>query len=702
MKVDQSLNKDQQEAMRHVEGPALVLAGAGSGKTRIVCARIGFLISLGVPSHEILALTFTNKAAQEMRSRVYQAVDQNVLACTFHSLCARMLRESIGALGFQTNFAIYDEKDAEQVFKSCIEDLGYKLDKGMIKSLRASISNAKNDLLTPQDVHSLYQGPNENLISEVYTCYQQRLKEYNALDFDDLLFLTVQLFEKHPEVLKTYQERWQFILIDEYQDTNSAQYHLIQQLGKNHRNIFAVGDPDQSIYSWRGANIQNILQFESDFPGAKVIKLEQNYRSTENILNAANRLISHNQMRYEKKLWSDLGEGEKVVIRFSRSEREEAEFVTEELIRYCSQNHISYSDSAILYRTNSQSRAIEDHLLRENLPYLIIGGISFYQRREIKDLLAYLRLLISDHDFLSFVRILNAPKRGIGPTTIDRLKTACEQHQKPILQTIERILSGEIQDVKLSKKQKTALEDFWRELQYLRSILSKASIETILIETVERFGYLNFLKEDPESFQDRKENLDELINKASEWGDETNLQLFLEELTLKSSTDDLSANQHGVRLMTLHNAKGLEFSTVFIVGLEEDILPHINSKNSPEEVEEERRLLYVGMTRARQKLYITGSTYRTIWGTPKVMEPSRFLREIPSNLLSKQERLHEIEEMEGDALPEGTLVQHFSFGQGEITRSYHTSMGLTYDIYFHEDHSNRSLVAKYAKLKVIN
>lgn len=680
-----NLNPEQQEAVFHVEGPLLVLAGAGSGKTGIVTHRIAHLIRIGVPPAEILALTFTNRAAEEMRHRIRQLTNQSILACTFHSLGARILRESIHHLGYKNDFSIYDENDSESLLSTCLDSLGYKVEKGTIRSLHNAISEAKNNLLAPNEVQ---YGPQDALFKEIYPAYQQKLQEYNALDFDDLLYLVIRLFQNHPDVLSFYQKRFSFVLVDEYQDTNNAQYILVKSLTALHRNLCVVGDPDQSIYSWRGANIQNILHFKDDYPDVTIIKLEQNYRSTETILKAANALIHHNTQRYEKNLWSTLGEGEKIRLFFARNELEEAEFVISEILK----RKIPLEDTVIFYRTNAQSRVLEDSLIKKKLPYVIIGGLSFYQRREIKDIIALLRLVISGTDFLSFSRVINLPKRGFGDVSLQKLREAAERRHIPIIDLCYELTQG-AQDVKLSKRQFDGLIEFIGLVYRLRQ--SSGPLKEQIIDAIELSRYLDYLKEDPETFHERKENLDELIAKAAEWGEDATLPSFLEELSLKSNVDELGNSFNSIKLMTFHNGKGLEFPLVFMVGMEEDLFPHVNSIDSIEGLEEERRLCYVGMTRAKKHLYLTSSTYRTIWGTPRVMRPSRFLGEIPPEYI---EPLNNTTEQSNGDLEEGSSVFHKTFGTGVVQRVYNTSLGITYDVYFYEDETTRSLAAKYAKL----
>lgn len=697
------LNEEQTLAVHHIEGPLLVLAGAGSGKTRIVTHRIVHLLNIGVPAVEILALTFTNKAADEMRYRIKQISNQFVLTCTFHSLAAKILRESIHEIGFNSHFTIYDEDDSLSLIRTCLKTLGYDDDRSVVKGVKHGISTAKNSLKAPHELEKPSFPSHEfTILKDTYTLYQQKLKEYNALDFDDLLFQCVHLLRTCAHIRDLYQKRWSFVLIDEYQDTNMAQYILTRLLVDKHHNLFVVGDPDQSIYSWRGANIQNILNFEKDFCNAKVIKLEQNYRSTNHILSAANSLIQHNQNRYEKKLWSGLGDGEKVYIHINENEHEESKFVVSNTIKHHKEG-VSLDKIVIFYRTNAQSRIFEDILLREKIPYVIIGGISFYHRREIKDILALLRIVNSETDFISFSRTINLPKRGLGPTTLDKLKEYSEKYSFPIVTLCKKLISnsGSVGELKLSPKQLNGLKEY---IQLLDSIKINSQnslpLHDLIKQAIENSRYLDYLKEDQETFDDRKANLDELITKAAEWQQETNaysLETFLEELSLKSSSDEAHRMHESIRLMTLHNGKGLEFDITFLVGMEEELLPHINSKDSPDALEEERRLCYVGMTRAKRQLYMTGSKYRLIWGTPRIMQPSRFLKEIDPRHVYWPESTESLDNT-SEFLP-GMSVLHKDFGKGIIKKNYNTSLGVTYDVFFPELNSTKSLVAKFAKLK---
>jgi DNA helicase II / ATP-dependent DNA helicase PcrA len=697
MNLTEQLNPQQQTAVEHVEGPLLVLAGAGSGKTRVVTFRVAHLLELGVPASEILAVTFTNKAAEEMRRRILHLTHKSILACTFHSLCARILRESISALGFSKDFAIYDEEESEKVLKTCLAALNLQEEKGALRQYRSEISSAKNALIPPEKIA-------DQLLQKAYQLYVAALKEFNALDFDDLLFKTVELFQTFPDILNMYQNRFRFILIDEYQDTNAAQYAIVKMLASLHNNVFAVGDPDQSIYSWRGADIHNILNFESDFTGAIVVALEQNYRSRTNILEAANALIGHNQSRYKKNLWSDRGEGDPIIVFVSDNDRGEADFVVRRIQKMASEKHIPLKECVIFYRTNFQSRLFEDHLLRERVPYVIVGGLSFYQRREIKDVLAWLRMVVSSSDFLAFTRSINLPKRGFGEATLSKLRECASSCMSDIFTTCQNIVKGSV-SFKLSAKQAQGLKEYVSIVVDLREMHQRsAPLHTLLSEALRRSRYLDYLKEDPETCEERHENVEELVSKAAEWEQEVehpSLIAFLEELSLKSTADEKDPSLDSIRLMTFHHGKGLEFSAVFMVGMEEELFPHANIRDNPESLEEERRLCYVGMTRAKDHLFLTASRSRFLWGMPRMMRPSRFLKEIPSSYLQTyQHPSFEDEprtEENGD-FAVGDAVLHRDFGTGIVQKSYTTSLGLAYDVYFPKTRTTRSLVAKFAKL----
>ncbi len=688
------LNPNQQKAVEHIEGPLLVIAGAGSGKTRIVTFRIAHLIANGVPSSEILAVTFTNKAAEEMRHRVEKLCQQRVLTCTFHSLCARILRESISALGYQRDFLIYDEEDSEKLLKECIKEHQLE-EKKILRGIQSAISQAKNNLIGPEQLSE-----DNPTAGNIYHSYQAKLKEYNAIDFDDMLFLTVRLFKEHPDILKQYQDRWTFVLVDEYQDTNLAQCMITRLLVARHHNIFAVGDPDQSIYSWRGANIHNILQFEKDFPGAKVITLDQNYRSTNTILSAANALIQNNVGRYEKKLWSDHGSGDKIGLYICENDHMEADFVLQKIQEY--RGRFSLDDMVIFYRTNFQSRIFEDALLKRKIPYVIVGGLSFYQRREVKDILAFLRVVHSSADFLSVKRTINLPKRGIGDATIEKLQTFAKENGVGVFNVLHGIVEKKL-DYKLPPKQLEGISSYVNLILRIRSLVeAKAPLEKIIEEAIEKSGYLHYIKEDAETYEERRANIAELVSKAYEWqGEEKDYSLssFLEELSLKSSVETGSIHEQSVKLMTLHNGKGLEFSIVFLVGMEEELFPHMNAKGNTEAIEEERRLCYVGMTRAKEHLYLTASRHRFLWGAPRMMLPSRFLKEIPTEYLDILHKKH-VEPISED-FSEGDIVKHKDFGLGIVQKRYNTSIGTAYDVFFPDSNTSRSLIAKYAKLVLV-
>jgi DNA helicase-2/ATP-dependent DNA helicase PcrA len=632
MRWEEELNPEQLRAVRHVDGPLLVIAGAGSGKTRIITYRVVHLLELGVPPEAILAVTFTNKAAGEMRERIASLAHARILTCTFHGLCARILRASIDALGFRKDFVIFDEEDSDKVLKSCAVSLGLKEDKGSLKAIRSEISRAKNNAILPER----FRGETPHS-APLYQLYQQRLQEYNALDFDDLLYLTVRLFTERPDVLEHYQNLWAFVLIDEYQDTNASQYEIIRQLVARHHNVCAVGDPDQSIYSWRGANIGNILNFERDYPGSAVISLEQNYRSRNTILQAANALIRHNAGRYEKRLWSERGTGDKIGVFVAYSERGETEFVLERILHHHERERIPLRECVIFYRTNFQSRAFEDALLRHRIPYVIIGGLSFYQRKEVKDVIALLRVVLAGGDYLSFSRTVNLPKRGLGEACLLKLRQRAEEASLDLFTTCCRIAEGALTHT-LSAKQLAGLREYTGAVCALREMVrARRPLHELISSAIERMRYLEHLKEEePDTYEERRENLSELVSKAAEWeeeAEEPSLTAFLEELSLKADREEQDAAHDSLQLMTLHNGKGLEFAVVCLVGMEEDLLPHVNAKDNPEALEEERRLCYVGMTRAKEHLYLTASRARFLWGTPRMMRPSRFLNEIPKEHL---------------------------------------------------------------------
>lgn len=718
--VMQEMNARQQEAVSHFEGPLLVLAGAGSGKTKVVTQRVVQLIEHGVPASSILGVTFTNKAAGEMKERVNRLTHSHVLICTFHSLGARMLREFIDVLGYRRDFTIYDAEDSEKLLKSCIVSAGIEIgkdNKGLAKELKNGISRAKNDLLDPSDFSSQSTEIDPNFI-KIYADYQSKLRECQAVDFDDLLFLPAKLLREFPVVREIVRERWPFLLVDEFQDTNIAQYQLIRFIAGDNQNLFVVGDPDQSIYSWRGANLNNLLNFQKDYPQAKVIRLEQNYRSTDTILKASNAVISHNESRIDKNLWSDLGEGEKIQICTCGTEREEASFVVEQ-IKTLRRKDMSLAEMVIFYRTNFQSRVFEDALLQARIPYVIIGGMSFYQRKEVKDILAFMRIVHSGSDYISFARTINLPKRGLGEKFVEKLYLGAVTECMPLLPYCEALLSGDKKGVKLSQVHRQGLRDYLDMIYALKEVAEKGSVSKLVEATVQKTGYHSILRADPETYQDRKDNVEELAAKAVEWESlhaEPTIALFLEELTLKSHAEEGEAEEDRLNLMTVHNGKGLEFEAVFLVGMEEGLFPHANAKGDAEAIEEERRLCYVGMTRAKRLLYMSSSNYRYLWGSSRNMSRSRFLNEVPDQFkvsvkskyhLSSYEKHEEQEALDEsfvdypdeEAIVVGDSVFHKEFGIGQIRKAYQNSMGLTYDILFSKDNTQRSIVAKYGKLQ---
>lgn len=714
MQLFEQLNEEQRVAVENLQGPLLVLAGAGSGKTRVVTYRVVNLLENGVSASKILGLTFTNKAAGEMRERVRALTSSDVLISTFHSLGARILRESITALGYGRDFAIYDDEDVDKVIKECMQG-----DAKLEKAVRGLISNAKNGMRGPDEVER-GSSPAEEIFPEVYKAYLEKLKSFNALDFDDLLFLPVKLFREHPEILEHYQNRWSFLLIDEYQDTNRAQYEMVKMLVKRSGNLCVVGDPDQSIYSWRGANIQNILNFEQDYPGAKVVRLEQNYRSRTNILEAANAVIRQNDSRYQKELWSARGAGEKVRLFVADDERAEADFVASRVKYHLEHQKIPLREMVVFYRTNAQSRVLEDCFLAARLPYAIVGGVSFYQRREVKDILAFLRMVQGGTDYVSFVRTINLPKRGLGESTLDKLRMGAEEKGLSILGYCEAIVDGQV-EVKLTARQRGGLQNYVSIVRELHKIAQNTSLRELVTSAIDCTGYLEYLKLDKETYEDRKGNLDALIAKALDWeasAENPSLAGFLEELSLKSSLDEAEEDRDRICLMTIHNGKGLEFTVTYIAGLEEELFPHINARESRDKMEEERRLFYVGMTRAKDQLYLSCCRWRYIWGMGRTQRPSRFLREVPEKYVEKvglgihlsgdRKREFDYEMVDepfsdegkgGEGMQEGDAVFHQEFGIGVIRKMYEGSLGLTYTVAFSKDNKERNLVAKYATLR---
>ena len=648
MSIYDKLNEPQREAVYHTDGPLLILAGAGSGKTRVLTHRIAYLIEeRNVNPWNILAITFTNKAAGEMRERVDSLVgfgSESIWVSTFHSMCVRILRRFIDRLGYDNRFTIYDTDDQKTLMKEVCKKVAIDTKVFKERSLMSAISSAKNELILPDEFELNAGGDFAKLkIAKVYREYEAQLKANNALDFDDLLVKTVQLLQTQPDVLENYQERFRYIMVDEYQDTNTVQFQLVRLLAGKYRNLCVVGDDDQSIYKFRGANIRNILDFEHEFSDACVIKLEQNYRSTGNILNAANRVIANNKGRKEKTLWTANGEGELVHLRQFDTGYDEADFIAEDIKKEVRAG-ASYNDHAVLYRTNAQSRLLEEKFVAMNVPYKIVGGVNFYARREIKDLLAYLKTIDNGMDDIAVRRIINVPKRGIGLTTINRIQESAAERG---LGFYETLMAPEL--IPGIGRSAAKLDSFAALIEYFKGLTGQMSITDLLREVIEKTGYMESLdSEDKEDAQARKENIDELINKAAAYeeaaedrDEPATLSAFLEEVALVADIDSLDEEQDYVVLMTLHSAKGLEFPNVYLSGMEDGLFPSymsITADNSDEEIEEERRLCYVGITRAEQELTLTCARRRMVRGETQYNKISRFIKEIPAELLDTGSR----------------------------------------------------------------
>ena len=631
------LNKEQQQAVQHTEGPLLILAGAGSGKTKVLTVRIAHLLAQGVNPYEILAITFTNKAAKEMKSRVEGLVGDvanRIWLSTFHSFCAKFLRFEIDSfLGYNSNFTIYDTSDSQAVIKAALKALNLDDKYYPVGAMIAAISDAKNKLLFASDFRKQARDFYQQKVADVYEYYERELRKNNALDFDDLLLVAVKLLQSNATVLDKYSHRFRYVMIDEYQDTNHAQYLLAKLLASHWKNIAVVGDADQSIYAWRGADIQNILDFEKDYPNCTSIKLEQNYRSTKIILDAANAVIDNNKGRPEKNLWTDKIEGAKIQHFTAQSEHEEAAFIGDTIAKKHDIHDVPYGDMAILYRTNAQSRVLEEALIKRALPYTMVGGTKFYDRKEIKDVLAYLRVLYNPFDDLSLLRIINVPKRSIGATTVAKLQDYAREKGTSLFMTLTQLHL--IDSIKGKTKEK--LEEFGILIFTLVSEMEDKTVLDILESILDRTGYLAQLEEstDPQD-QARAENIGELLSVAKDFQD-TNpsgtVEDFLEQVALVNDVDSFEQEEAKVTLMTLHAAKGLEFPIVFLCGLEEGLFPHSRTLMNPEEIEEERRLAYVGITRAEKELYISNATTRTVFGRTSSYLPSRFIDEIPEELV---------------------------------------------------------------------
>ncbi len=704
------LNPAQREAVLTTEGPVLVIAGAGSGKTRVLTHRVAHLLAaVGAKPQEILGITFTNKAANEMRERLERLLPSGVRGLwilTFHAACGRILRREAPRLGYRTNFTIYDQADQIRLTKQCLEELERDPKRFVPRGIHFQISNAKNQLISPDEYRSRVASFYDQTVADVYDLYQRRLFASNAVDFDDILMLTVDVLERFPEALERWQKAFRYVLVDEYQDTNHAQYRLLQLLAAKHQNLFAVGDPDQSIYAFRGADIRNIMEFERDFPGTKTIPLEQNYRSTNNILSAANGVIRHNRERKEKNLWSELGEGEPVRVIEVEDEHAEARFVAANIVALVEEG-FSGQEIAVFYRTNAQSRVLEDVLVRQGVAYQVIGGPRFYERAEIKDLVAYLQVIDNPYDAVSLQRIANRPRRGIGDSSLARLQSYADSHGISLWEATEFT-----EEAGVGAAPQKAVAQFRTLIQSLQSGALDMSVAELIERVLDQSGTMAALEaERTIEAQGRQENLQELVGVAHEYQEtapEPNLSSFLQEVSLYSDQDAIRGEGSLVTLMTIHNAKGLEFRAVFLIGMEEGIFPHSRSieENS---IEEERRLAYVGMTRARERLTLLHASSRSLWGNRGYNMASRFLDELP-DAHTERDRLRptswssygqpkEVAPREDvPQLSTGDSVRHGTLGEGVVTR---IEPGGVVTVRFAEDGAERRLMLDYAPLERI-
>ncbi|HLR18683.1 MAG TPA: DNA helicase PcrA [Staphylococcus sp.] len=636
-----NMNEEQSQAVRTTEGPLLIMAGAGSGKTRVLTHRIAYLLDeKDVSPYNILAITFTNKAAKEMKARVETLVGEQAQVLwmsTFHSMCVRILRRDADRIGIERNFTIIDPTDQKSVIKDVLKNENIDSKKFEPRMFIGAISNLKNELKTPEDAQKEANDYHAQMVATVYKGYQRQLSRNEALDFDDLIMVTIRLFERVPEVLEYYQNKFQYIHVDEYQDTNKAQYTLVKLLANKFKNLCVVGDSDQSIYGWRGADIQNILSFEEDYPEAKTVYLEQNYRSTKNILNAANEVIKNNSERKPKGLWTGNTEGDKIRYYEATTERDEAEYVVREIMKH-QRNGKQYKDMAILYRTNAQSRVLEETFMKSNIPYTMVGGQKFYDRKEIKDLLSYIRIIANSNDDISLRRIINVPKRGIGPSSVDKIQNYAMQNELSMFDAL-----AEVDFIGLSKKVTQECINFYDVMHNLIKQQEFLEITEIVNEVLEKSGYREMLeREQTLESRSRLENIDEFMSVPKDYEENTPLEEqslinFLTDLSLVADIDEAQI-EDGITLMTMHSAKGLEFPIVFIMGMEESLFPHIRAIKSDEEheMQEERRICYVAITRAEETLYLTHATSRMLFGRPQSNMASRFLREIPETLLEDE------------------------------------------------------------------
>ncbi|MEO7804583.1 MAG: UvrD-helicase domain-containing protein [Actinomycetota bacterium] len=715
--MNDDLNGPQREAVLHKGGPLLIVAGAGSGKTAVLTRKVAHLLRQEeVSPFSILAITFTNKAADELKNRVATLVGDvahRMWIGTFHSACVRILRSHAPRVGYKSSFTIYDASDSNRLIGFVMRDLDIDAKKVKPSVMHHAIGRAKDELIDAATYDATASDWLERQVAVVYREYQKRLEQANALDFDDLINLCVRVFREFPEVLAHYREMWQHIFVDEFQDTNAAQFELIRLLGAPAGNVYVVGDMDQSVYSFRGADYRNLGRFEEAFPGARVILLEQNYRSTQNILSAANALILHNRHRKPKNLWTDAGVGELITLHYAESEYDEAAFVATEIRRIRESDGYRYKDAAIFYRTNAQSRVVEEIFTRYGIPYRIIGGLRFYERKEVKDILAYLKVLVNPADTVSLKRIINTPRRGIGDRTVAELEAQAAITGKTLFEAIESAST----DGNLSKRALGGLSDFTHLIMELRTYMQEgAGLRTLIEVTCERSGYMAELAADRSiEALGRVENLKELAGFAGEFSEraptETPLDDFLAQISLVSDQDDYDEEETAVTLMTLHIAKGLEFPVVFIMGLEDGVFPHMRSLGDPKELEEERRLAYVGVTRAKERLYLTHAWHRSLWGGAGYNPPSRFLKEIPKELIRKvgetpgrstgksstRVRYPDLERAGGDWRV-GQEVAHDRWGSGVITALAGNGEKAEATVWF-SDSGEKRLILAYAPIK---
>ena len=733
----QGLNKEQAEAVSTINGPMLILAGAGSGKTKVLTCRVAYLLQQGVRPYRILAITFTNKAAAEMRERVDKmagSAAKDVWLFTFHAFCARILRFDIDKLGdYSNNFAIYDTTDTKNLIKQILKEMDLDEKRFPPASIISQISNAKNKLQTPEAYWREASDFFSQQVAKIYVAYQEKLRANNAVDFDDLLLLTLQLLQSNAEVREKYQNKFDYLMVDEYQDTNHAQYLLTKVLAGKHKNICVVGDADQSIYGWRGADIQNILDFEKDYPDAKLVKLEQNYRSTEVILDAANAVIKNNSGRKPKNLWTDKGTGTKITYFRAIDERDEARFVIEQMQELQTKENAKLGDMAVLYRTNTQSRVFEEMLIKSGISYSIVGGTKFYERKEIKDIISYMRLIYNPNDSLSLLRVINVPRRGIGDATLGRLQAYASENNETLFNVISNasVVPG------LSSRFVGKLDELAAVLFELMGDATDLPVKQFITNVMNKTGYLEEL-ENSRSAQDqsRIENLKELLSVAEDFEDkarrnneEPTLENFLADVALVADIDDADLEDDSVTLMTLHSAKGLEFPTVFLVGMEEGIFPHARTLLDENEIEEERRLCYVGITRAEKHLYLSNARMRMIFGHTVSYPPSRFLDEVPFALkeefvrptpqrvvvqnttgqrMERQQSSNWFNKTKFDFTPKGTSisdtfhagdkVQHKKWGVGTVVAVKDSGDGQEVKVAF-AGAGIRSLLTKYAALE---